>query len=1695
MGVIGMKRKNLILAALFFVVTMTVCTGSAFAALLGVQPGYPLITFDSLSNPNPYGITYDPTTGIFRVSSSPVSYAWALRKTTPISGAKSVSIQAHLDSAGALISDQAGDEIVINGDILPSASYTGPAYAGPLLTGKITKLGFYNGGTTDSFDVRFTPTGGSLYDTFKKGDVGVVLTAENSTFNGSFAAAFQAYAKGTVGYIVGPHFDLTETCTDATGQGAIQFSATITNTGTENLNTISCTNAPFTTLTGVPTDLAIGATATITGSYQPDATPSTGTLSCSATGAGSQVIITKSASATCNVVATPALTLAETCTNASAPGQPITISGLLTNTGNETLTGFSCSDSSGLISLSGVPATLTPNSTATVTGSYVPTASNSASAITCTAKGVFHNTTVVSATSSATCNIVTNPSFTVAETCTNATAPGQPINITATIKNTGNETLSGFICTDNNSAVFTGVPASLGAGLSATVTGTYTPTASGSTDAISCSATGAINSGAVSASSNNATCNILTNPAVTVAASCADAPAPGQNISISAVVTNSGNELLNGFNCTDSRGATLAGVPTTLAAGATATVTGSYLSLVSGSSSTITCGGTGAINSAVVSANSSSTCNVKTAPAITVALACTNAPAPGQPMLFTATLTNSGNENLTAISCTDTLGSTLAVGDIVPTGSSSLTFSYTQATSPLSNTVTCSAKGAINAASVSGTSAAQSCTIVTPAYPSIDIMKYISTDGKTWLHTDLGNILKVALCPTCEQDFDKEHCDYNHDGSCDEKDVDHCKLNKVDCDNQDKDHGRSKRHHRCHNSSNKEACEGKVKDAHERNHGDYNKDGKCDEKDIDYCTANKADCDKRDAEHRSTRRAYRCDDSSSKSSCEAKRSDEEKADKGRSDYDNNGKCDENDIDFCKANRAACDQFDKERNNLKRRFRCDDSSNSALCEDKAKEEDDKDRSDYNNDGKCDDRDVDFCKANRSACDQFDKDHGNSRRKHRCDDSSDRNACEEKARQEHDKDRCDYNKDGKCDETDVSYCKANRNLCEKHDRDHDNCKRTFRCDDSSNKTACEGSTTTEHDKDHSDYNHDGKCDEKDVDFCKGNSDKCDKHDKDHGKPKRSYRCDDSSNKATCGSYSQIEDDRDRSDYNRDGKCDEKDIEFCKNNSEDCVKHDKSHGNPVRTYRCDDSAGKAACEALRTSEGKGDKDNSDYNRDGKCDEKDVDFCKINSAACDKFDSDRGKSKRGYRCDDSSNKASCESKAKSEHDRDYSDYNHDGKCDEKDIDHCKANSDDCEKHDRDRGGNKHSYRCDDSADRDGCEKRAKDASDWYDSCIASGGTYTTCGKVYFKFVVTDTGTTNLTNLTLTDNVYSLSSCTVPATLAPNGSFTCIVGPFAAQSGQHMDIGTATGVNDGVTVTATDSAYYFGCNGAIPKSPGYWKNHAEAWPVVSIVIGGTTYTKAQAISLMNTPVTGDKTYSLFKAFVAAKLNSMGCSDSSCVTDAMLQADAWMRTNPVGSAVTADSAAWKAIELVFMTLDDYDNGKLCGGPGTAACTDSHPPPPPAPVCEQCNGGVTKLILLYKGKSNATVEVKDSNNVSLYKASVVPNTGFIVNGKAANGSMGQYVKIYVDGDYKATIATDCSKTIYPGMGVGKYFTVAEGYGLNNVKFCRISSSSKTSDDDDHFTKEYCDGHKGESSCSDFFDYKKSDGLRSWDIFDR
>lgn len=74
----------------------------------------------------------------------------------------------------------------------------------------------------------------------------------------------------------------------------------------------------------------------------------------------------------------------------------------------------------------------------------------------------------------------------------------------------------------------------------------------------------------------------------------------------------------------------------------------------------------------------------------------------------------------------------------------------------------------------------------------------------------------------------------------------------------------------------------------------------------------------------------------------------------------------------------------------------------------------------------------------------------------------------------------------------------------------------------------------------------------------------------------------------------------------------------------------------------------------------------------------------------------------------------------------------------------------------------------------------------------------------------------------------------------------------------------------------------------GYWKNHEDAWPVDSLVIGGVSYDQDELLALLWTPVRGDGSISLAHQLIAALLN---VESGASPVDAIADAQAWMAAN------------------------------------------------------------------------------------------------------------------------------------------------------------------------------------------------------------
>ena len=135
-----------------------------------------------------------------------------------------------------------------------------------------------------------------------------------------------------------------------------------------------------------------------------------------------------------------------------------------------------------------------------------------------------------------------------------------------------------------------------------------------------------------------------------------------------------------------------------------------------------------------------------------------------------------------------------------------------------------------------------------------------------------------------------------------------------------------------------------------------------------------------------------------------------------------------------------------------------------------------------------------------------------------------------------------------------------------------------------------------------------------------------------------------------------------------------------------------------------------------------------------------------------------------------------------------------------------------------------------------------------------------------------------------------------------------------------ALGVKPNTITTNITNGYGYGycCD---PHTPGFWRNHPEAWPVSSIIIGGVTYPMADAIALIFHPSSGgDKTYNMFEHLVAAKLNVLSCDEPpSGIADVISDADDWMSAHHVGTEVKANSPAWQIDGApVFNQLVSYN---------------------------------------------------------------------------------------------------------------------------------------------------------------------------------
>ena len=117
------------------------------------------------------------------------------------------------------------------------------------------------------------------------------------------------------------------------------------------------------------------------------------------------------------------------------------------------------------------------------------------------------------------------------------------------------------------------------------------------------------------------------------------------------------------------------------------------------------------------------------------------------------------------------------------------------------------------------------------------------------------------------------------------------------------------------------------------------------------------------------------------------------------------------------------------------------------------------------------------------------------------------------------------------------------------------------------------------------------------------------------------------------------------------------------------------------------------------------------------------------------------------------------------------------------------------------------------------------------------------------------------------------------------------------------------------------------PLSAGYWKNHTNAWPVTSLIVGNQTYTESQLLSLLNTSTNSDASLVLARQLIAAKLDVLNFANPASVSSTIAKADGQLAQylGQLPYSVGTNSSAAKAMLNAATLLNNYASDLLTPG--------------------------------------------------------------------------------------------------------------------------------------------------------------------------
>ena len=127
------------------------------------------------------------------------------------------------------------------------------------------------------------------------------------------------------------------------------------------------------------------------------------------------------------------------------------------------------------------------------------------------------------------------------------------------------------------------------------------------------------------------------------------------------------------------------------------------------------------------------------------------------------------------------------------------------------------------------------------------------------------------------------------------------------------------------------------------------------------------------------------------------------------------------------------------------------------------------------------------------------------------------------------------------------------------------------------------------------------------------------------------------------------------------------------------------------------------------------------------------------------------------------------------------------------------------------------------------------------------------------------------------------------------------------------------------------------PLSPGFWKNHPADWPLGTMTLGDQSYTRFEALDLLNLPVTGDASVTLANQLVATLLNVANGSDLSPISSQISQSQTVLSGYAIRLpyGVGTSTSEGQAMIGLANQLDRYNSGRM-----TPHCV---PPPVALPI--------------------------------------------------------------------------------------------------------------------------------------------------------